>query len=62
MWSVQNKAAQVGAFCFDMSFFFVQKKCIFLINARLGSLEREKTHKTIFAKYKYNRLSTEDGD
>ena len=41
---------------------FCTKKCIFLINARLGSLEREAIHKTIFAKYKYNRLSTEDGD
>ena len=41
---------------------FCTKKCIFLINVRLGSLERETTHKTIFAKYKYNSLSTEDGD
>ena len=44
IWSVQNKAAQIGAFCFDMSFFLC-KKCIFLINARLGSFERKTTHK-----------------
>ena len=39
---------------------FCTKKYIFLINVRLGSLERETTQKTIFAKYKYNSLSTEE--
>ena len=42
--------------------FFLCKKCLFLINVSLGSLQRETTNKTIFAKYKYNRLSTEEGD
>ena len=37
VWSVQSKAAQVGAFCFDMSFILYWKKNIFLINVRSGS-------------------------
>ena len=53
VWSVQNKAAQVGAFCFDMSFFLYEK--IYLL------LTSDRARKTMFAKYKYNWLLS-DGD
>ena len=41
---------------------FYAKNCIFFVNVGLVSLQRETTHKIIFVKYKYNRLSTEEGD